>query len=204
MTHLTPDAVNTELLEALKSAHDYLAANGWEGDPRMEPIITALDNADILAGKEPSVNSLDTVEIVRGRLANGRTIADSDVRKLLDKIDQLQSKVDFQKQYNRELYALLAEVEAERDEAQKELEATRAKLKNREASLMGWVDFASGVIQDGTDLRKELEELLEVADWTYAGIARGECEQHLCSRLGPATAKARASLLNMTIGPEET
>jgi hypothetical protein len=35
-----------ELLEALQHAHDYLAASGWEGDPRMHKIIAALDKAE--------------------------------------------------------------------------------------------------------------------------------------------------------------
>lgn len=34
---------------------------------------------------------LDTVEIVRGRLADGRTIADSDVHKLVAEIDRLRA-----------------------------------------------------------------------------------------------------------------
>ncbi len=36
---------------------------------------------------------LDTVEIVRWRLADGRTIADSDVHKLVAKIDQLKESL---------------------------------------------------------------------------------------------------------------
>jgi hypothetical protein len=39
-------AAAPDLLEGLKLAHDYLAGNGWEGDPRMKPIIDALDKAE--------------------------------------------------------------------------------------------------------------------------------------------------------------
>jgi len=39
-------AAAPELLEALQHAHDYLAASGWEGDPRMHKIIAALDQAE--------------------------------------------------------------------------------------------------------------------------------------------------------------
>jgi PIN domain nuclease of toxin-antitoxin system len=147
---------------------------------------------------------LDTVEIVRGRLANGLTIADSDVHKLLAKIDQLQARLRWWDDASREMYTSLNVAEAERDEALRELAITRTDLKSYEASLVEWVDFASGVIQDRTDLRKELEELLGVADRVCVGLARGECEQHMRSRLAPATAKARALLRDMTIGLEET
>jgi molybdenum-dependent DNA-binding transcriptional regulator ModE len=37
---------------------------------------------------------LDTVEIVRGRLADGRTIADSDVHKLVAEIDRLRKALE--------------------------------------------------------------------------------------------------------------
>jgi hypothetical protein len=147
---------------------------------------------------------LDTVEIVRGRLANGLTIADSDVHKLLAKIDQLQARLRWWDDASREMYTSLNVAEAERDEALRELAITRTDLKSYEASLVEWVDFASGVIQDRTDLRKELEELLGVADWVCAGFLQGDSKQHMYSRLGPATAKARALLRDMTIGPEET
>ena len=39
-------AAAPDLLEALQYAHDFLAANGWEGDPRMKRIIAALDKAE--------------------------------------------------------------------------------------------------------------------------------------------------------------
>jgi hypothetical protein len=39
-------AAAPELLEALQHAHDYLAASGWESDPRMHKIIAALDRAE--------------------------------------------------------------------------------------------------------------------------------------------------------------
>jgi hypothetical protein len=38
-------------------------------------------------------DKLTTLEIVRGRLANGRTIADSDVHKLVAEIDRLREQV---------------------------------------------------------------------------------------------------------------
>ena len=147
---------------------------------------------------------LDTVEIVRGRLANGLTIADSDVHKLLAKIDQLQARLRWRDNASREMLRYFEKAEAERDEARKELAATQSELKSYEASLVEWVDFTSGVIQDRTDLRKELEELLGVADWVCAGFRQGGCKQHMYSRLAPATGKARALLRDMTIGSEET
>lgn len=39
-------AAAPDLLEALCLAHDYLAANGWEGDARMEPILAAIAKAE--------------------------------------------------------------------------------------------------------------------------------------------------------------
>lgn len=35
-------AAAPQMLEALCLAHDYLAGNGWEGDPRMQPILAAI------------------------------------------------------------------------------------------------------------------------------------------------------------------
>ncbi len=37
------DARIADMLEGLKIAHDYLAGNGWEGDPRLEPIVNAIE-----------------------------------------------------------------------------------------------------------------------------------------------------------------
>ena len=146
----------------------------------------------------------DVVAIVRGRLANGLTIADRDVHTLIARIDWLDARVKWWDDASRETLRYVEKVEAERDEVQKELATTRAELKSYEASLVEWVNFASGVIQDRTDLRKELEELLGVADWVWAGFRQGDCKQHMCSQLAPATAKARALLRDMTIGLEET
>jgi len=39
-------AAAPKLLKALQHAHDYLAASGWEGDPRIHKIIAALDKAE--------------------------------------------------------------------------------------------------------------------------------------------------------------
>ena len=39
-------AAAPDLLEALQYAHDYLAGNGWEGDPRMDRIIAAIAKAE--------------------------------------------------------------------------------------------------------------------------------------------------------------
>jgi len=39
-------AAAPDLLEALRLAHDYFIDNGWEGDPRMESIISAITKAE--------------------------------------------------------------------------------------------------------------------------------------------------------------
>lgn len=39
-------AAAPDLLDALRLAHDYLAANGWDDDPRMKPIRASIDKAE--------------------------------------------------------------------------------------------------------------------------------------------------------------
>jgi septal ring factor EnvC (AmiA/AmiB activator) len=70
-------------------------------------------------------DNLTTLEIVRGRLANGRTIADSDVHKLVAEIDQLR----------KDNAAILATVTEGWDQARKRqdqvrnLEAERDRMR---------------------------------------------------------------------------
>jgi uncharacterized coiled-coil DUF342 family protein len=71
-------------------------------------------------------DNLTTLEIVRGRLANGRTIADSDVHKLVAEIDHLR----------KDNAAILATVTEGWDQARKRqdqvrnLEAERDRLRD--------------------------------------------------------------------------
>ncbi len=95
-------------------------------------------------------DKLTTLEIVRGRLANGRTIADSDVHKLVAEIDWL-----------REQVLLLEATGAEAADVIDRLRAALTKIATSSKQLPGqmFVAFAREVVT-----REALKETGHEAD----------------------------------------
>jgi hypothetical protein len=115
---------------------------------------------------------LDTVEIVRGRLADGRTIADSDVHKLVAEIDRLRENITLLDGLWHEYHdAYVLQVE-ENDRLKNDLEAMGmdADMQAREAGNM---EYNARILMDERDQLKESLSIADAACRTYWGWEYG-------------------------------
>jgi hypothetical protein len=112
---------------------------------------------------------MDTLTIVRWRLANGRTIADSDVHKLVAQIDQLKAELSEAIERGNDWCDQAKKARAERDELQSSFDlrwkADMRAIKNWQAANQGndlvWpdhADLAVWLLAERDRLREALEQ----------------------------------------------
>jgi hypothetical protein len=91
---------------------------------------------------------IDTLEVVRWRLAEGRTIADSDVHKLVAQIDQLKSGLSEAIERGNDWCDQAKKARAERDRLRQALERATDTLSD--ASLLdAWTDARTALKETG-------------------------------------------------------
>jgi hypothetical protein len=114
---------------------------------------------------------MDTLTIVRHRLANGRTIADSDVHKLVAQIDQLKAELSEAIERGNDWCDQAKKARAQRDELQDSFDmrwkADMRAIKKWQAANQGndlvWPDHADLVVwlMAGRDRLRNLLSLAE-------------------------------------------
>ena len=117
------------------------------------------------------MTEMDTLTIVRHRLANGRTIADSDVHKLVAQIDQLKAELSEAIERGNDWCDQAKKARAQRDELQDSFDmrwkADMRAIKKWQAANQGndlvWPDHADLVVwlMAGRDRLRNLLSLAE-------------------------------------------
>jgi chromosome segregation ATPase len=125
---------------------------------------------------------MDTLTIVRWRLANGRTIADSDVHKLVAQIDQLKAELSEAVERGNDWCDQAKKARAERDAAKLQTTEAVVALNNRDRERMQAEREARAAEAERDRLREALENLVVAAGmgWPFS--------------LSDAAASARAAL----------